>query len=154
MTLIRLSTLILAAAILSACGGNTALNNDRKANAVAPTATSNSSVPAANVQTAATPSNPSASNAMPVKSPVQPTNSNGAVAPERPRVVDEKKAAKSAPKPSNSIPSDDEMKKAFAKPVTKEDVNNPGMRKSEPMMKSKGNEVPMMKSTRKPSDKP
>lgn len=154
MILARKSIIVLAiSAVAAACGINSTPNVERKAGNAAPPSTSNSSNAAVNAQTVATPVSAPAPTATPAKS-TQTTNANATTSPERPRVVEEKKSAKAGPTPASAIPSDDEMRKAFSKPVTKDEVNDPGMRKSEPMMKSKGSEVPMMKSTRNPANKP
>lgn len=162
MSKISFSAIITAAAFLSACGGGTSTSNlAANANAKGSTA-ANQSAPA-NAQPASTPAVTQSPAPTPANSSVPPANASSSANAERPRVVDTKKQGKSAT-PSNAIPSDDEMRKAFSKPVTQDDVNDPGMRKSEPMMmkrkeadqpmmKAKPADVPMMRSNKKP-DKP
>jgi hypothetical protein len=153
--------IIMSAAIFAAGCGDSVATNQRVNNNAATNSAANRT-PVTNVQPPAAPTNTAVPAATPANS-APAANTNSASQAERPRVIDPKKTSKAAT-PSDEIPSQDEMRKAFSKPVTQEDVNNPGMRKSEPMMRTKSGdatmmrskpaEVPMMKSNKKPGEKP
>jgi hypothetical protein len=156
MSKLLFSSLIASTALIAACGGSSAPNQNAGQRANTPA----TPAPATNapVSTPAVSQSPSLA---PSNTATPRTNANSSANAERPRVVEPKKSSGTSG-PSGEIPSADEMRKAFSKPVTQDDVNDPGMRRSEPMMRSKSSnstmmrskpdEVPMRRSNRKPAN--